>query len=111
MIYIITRAIYEFNLYAKLVTALRIGEGTMSERITELGLVISVPASFQGAPADHAEEATQSIRIHMNALGGEVYSVTFSVEAAKGMLTALATWPPLCAFVQELNKKVPPQES
>ena len=82
----------------------------MPERITELGLVIAVPASFQGVSAECAEEATQSIRVHMNALGGEVYSVTLSVEAAKGMLTALATWPPLYGFLRELTKKVPPQE-
>jgi hypothetical protein len=79
----------------------------MSGRTTELGVVISVPVSFQKDLAKHTNEATQSIRIQMNALGGEIYLATLSVEAAKGMLTALASWPPLRTFAQELSKTIP----
>jgi len=77
----------------------------MSERTTELGLVLTVPASFHGPAAGHTD-ATQTIRVQMNALGGEIYSVTFSVEAAKGMVTALATWPPLRTFLHELSETI-----
>jgi len=82
----------------------------MSERITELGLVISVPASFHGHTTA-SPSATQSIRVQMNALGGEIYLATLSVEAAKAMLTALGTWPPLHAFLQELSKTVATEEN
>lgn len=78
-------------------------EAKMSEQITELGLVISVPASFQGRTTACPPD-TQSIRVQMNALGGEIYLATLSVEAAKGMLIALGTWPPLHAFLQELSR-------
>jgi len=79
----------------------------MSAKTTELGLVMSVPAFCEDAEMQHVDEATQSIRIQMNALGGEIYLATFSLTAAKGMLIALTTWPPLRPFVQELGKTIP----
>lgn len=83
----------------------------MSVKTTELGLVMSVPAFCEDGEVQHLDEATQSLRIQMNALGGEIYLATFSLTAAKGMLIALTTWPPLRTFVQELNKTVPTDAS
>jgi len=79
----------------------------MSPKKTELGLIMSVPEFCEDIDVQRLDEATQSIRVQMNALGGEIYLATFSVTAAKGMLIALATWPPLRAFAQELGRTMP----
>lgn len=80
----------------------------MSVKTTELGLIMSVPAFCEDGEVLHLDETTQSIRVQMDALGGEIYLATFSLTAAKGMLIALTTWPPLRTFVQELSKTMPP---
>ena len=69
----------------------------------DLGLVTAVLAMSSGS-FESAGRQTQAIRVQIETLGRKHYSVSLTVEAAKEMISGLATWPPMTHFLLERER-------
>jgi hypothetical protein len=66
-----------------------------SEQPIQLSLITRCPAAM---PSSHPD-VEPTITIQLNALDGQIYHVPLSVLAARGLLSALALWPPAADVV------------
>ena len=66
----------------------------------DLELVTAV-LGMSSSSFESAGRQTQAVRVQIETLGGKRYSVSLTIEAAKAMISGLATWPPMTHFLLE----------
>lgn len=62
---------------------------------TKLPLISEIPSAMADNPATGDQDIPPTITVQMNAIGGDSYSIEFTMSAAKDLLVILARWPPV----------------
>jgi hypothetical protein len=75
----------------------------MADESRDLGLVTAVLEMSSGVSETEGRQ-TQTITVRIETADGARYSISLTIEAAKAMISGIATWPPITNFLLERER-------